>query len=55
MPDTEHSPAREQAHAHRAPRGRRQPATCPGEIPGQTSIFDALDERQDQEEPDGQA
>lgn len=43
---------------HERERGRRErgPASEPGEIPGQTSIVDALNEGQDQEEPDdGQA
>lgn len=41
---------------HERERGRRQPATEPDEIPGQTSIFDALDnEDQEQEDTDGQA
>lgn len=37
---------------HERERGRRHrdPATEPGEIPGQTSIFDTLHEHQDQDQ-----
>lgn len=53
--DTEHSPAREQARAHSTTRGRRQPATEPGEIPGQLDMLAALDNQDQEDNTDGQA